>query len=262
MHARPSSITPTRTAILLWIFAAAFTPLAIGDEPAPPSIVVYGTAEAQVTPDRMVWRIRIHNKGSKVATVAAEHATMVRAALGFLKQNGLEGADVQTSLMRFGENQEYRNGSWIKDGYCADTEASFKLTDFNKYDVLWIGLAELAGVSVDSVVFEHSKRVDYQNDTRRKALLAARDKAADLAHTLGVELGEPLHVEEDFSLQPARTANYIQAQVMEVHEPSGWGAADDTLAPGTISIRTRVCATFRLISPVAGIANPSEKEQS
>jgi uncharacterized protein len=262
MHARPSSITPTRTTILLWIFAAAFTPLASADEPAPPSIVVYGTANAEVVPDRMTWQVTIHNTGSKLPSVAAEHAKMVRAVLDFLKQTGIDGADIQTSRMEFGENKEFRNSSWIKEGYYANTQASFNIADLEKYGELWMGLAELAGVSVDSVVFEHSKRVEFQNDTRRKALLAARDKAAGLAYALGAELGEPLHVEEDYSLQQTWGSNNSQAQVSEMNDDGGWGDLGDALAPGTISIRTRVRTTFRLISPAVDTANPPGKERS
>lgn len=254
MHAQPRSVTPTRTTVLLWIIAAAFAPAALGDEPAPPSVAVSGVATTEVVPDQLIWRIRIHNTGSKLSDVAAEHAIMVRATLEFLKRNDLEGADVQTSQMKFGENRECQNGSWIKQGYYADTEASFKLMAFDKYDALWIGLAELAGVSVDSVVFDHAKRIEYQNETRRKALVAARDKAADLAHTLGAELGEPLSIEEDLALYQTNNRNPY-SNCVQFCDPREMAEPGETLAPGTIPIRMRVKAVFRLVAPATSRMN-------
>ena len=266
MRARHRCVSVKFIAVFSWFFAAtlvsAHVSAALGEDAAPPSIVVYGTAEAQVKPDRMVWHVTVHNQGAKLPAVAAEHAKMVRAMLEFLKQTGINGTDVQTSQMNFGEHEEHRNGSWIKDGYEAETNASFMIKELGKYEMLWMGLAELAGVSVESVVFDHSQRVEYQNDTRRKALLAARDKAADLASTLGVQLGEPLYIEEDYSLHQTWGSNRAQAQVNTCYSAGGGDDMGDTLAPGTISIRTRVRATFRLISPATDSTNPSGKEPS
>ena len=41
-----------------------------------------------------------------------------------------------------------------------------------------LGLAAIPDVSVEGVTYDHSKRIEFQNETRRKALLKAKEKAA------------------------------------------------------------------------------------
>ena len=149
--------------------------------------------------------------------------------------------------MVFGENREYKNQSWVKEGYIASTEISFRTADLAAYKPLWLGLAEISDVTVEGVTYDHSKRIDYQNKTRRKAVLAAKEKAADLAKALGAEIAEPLRIEEDLTVNEGwRPADNRLSNSIE--ERGTGGAEQESLAPGTIPIRTRVKVTFRLVS--------------
>ena len=94
---------------------------------------------------------------------------------------------------------EYRSSSRVREGYVASTEISFKTTDLDLYVHLWLGLADMPVVSVQNVTYDHTKRIDFQNQTREKAILAAKEKATASAKTLGVEIGPPLLLEEDLS---------------------------------------------------------------
>ena len=213
-----------------------------------PHVTVFGTATTEVTPDQTVWRLTVQNKGAKLAAVAEEHTKITQQVLGLLKQSGIKEADVQTSRMEFGENWEYRNQSRIKEGYFAATHVCFRTSNLAAYKPIWLGLAEISGVTVDGVYYDHSKRIAYQNDTRRKALNLAKEKAAELAKTLGSEIGEPLAIEEDLSVsegwQQLSTSNAVNRSYQDRSDaPDGAG-----LAPGTIPIRMRVKVTFRLIS--------------
>jgi hypothetical protein len=149
--------------------------------------------------------------------------------------------------MEFGENWEDRGRSRVKEGYFASTRISFRTSDLGTYKPLWLGLADVSGVTVEGVYYDHSKRIDFQNETRRKALLAAKQKAADLAKTLGSEIAEPLRIEEDLSVNEGwqgATSNISNRTTVEEKE----GAEQEPLAPGTIPIRTRVKVIFRLVT--------------
>ncbi len=213
-----------------------------------PGVTVFGTATTQVTPDQMVWRFMAHNRGAKLSAVAEQHTKLVQQVLSLLKEHGIKDSDLQTSQMEFGENWEYRNQSRVKEGYSASTQISFRSADLAAYKPLWLGLAELSGVTVEGVNYDHSKRIAYQNETRRKALLAAKEKAADMAKTLGSEIAEPLRIAEDLSLgDPWRSALSNSASNSVTVEDRG-GAEQEALAPGTIPIRIRVKVTYRLIA--------------
>jgi len=237
-----------RSAIVLGVLPLLFSLTAHAAGIDPPQVTVFGTATTEVVPDMMVWHLRIQDRGPSPAQLAENHAVAVLAVLGFLKDQGLPEEDIQTSGMELRENWEYRNQSKVREGYLALTEASFKVHGLRTYEDLWIGLSRLAQVTIDGVYYDHSKRIDYQNDTRAKALLAAKQKAASLAITLGAEIGEPLLIEEDPAEYESRGPGlpaWTNARVTD----EGAGQSAGALAPGRIPIRMRVKATFRLLAP-------------
>ena len=211
-----------------------------------PHITVSGTATTEVTPDQMVWSLKIQNKGASLEGVAGQHTDIVNRVLQFLKQTEVEEKTLQTSWMRFGENRVYRNRSRVKEGYYASTTLSFKGGDLKKYKTLWIGLSRIEHVSVQGVRYDHSKRIQHQDETRAKALLAAKHKAVNMARILNSRVGEPLAIEEDLTLSEGRVAPSFSNVAVNA---GAAGTAGDGMAPGKIPIRIRVKATFRLITP-------------
>lgn len=209
-----------------------------------PHITVFGTATTIVTPDRMVWHITVQNKGGNLQDVAEQHSTIVKSVLKFLRETKVPENEIQTASMEFGENWEYKNESRVKEGYFASTNISFKIEDFHQYEPLWIGLARISHVSVDEIYYDHSKEIDYQNETRQKALLVAREKAITLARTLGSRIGEPLLIEEDIPPQDFLSRSRYSNIVMQENDSS----KEEGIAPGKITIRMRIKTAFRLIT--------------
>lgn len=141
----------------------------------------------------------------------------------------------------------------MREGYIASTEIAFKITDLDLYKKLWLGLAKISGVSVQDTTYDHTKRINYQQETRQKAILAAKEKASSLAQAVGAEIGEPLLIEEDLSIsegwQRGRENKVINNLRSLDGEPSGHS---DALSPGTIPITMRVKASFRLVAKKNG----------
>jgi uncharacterized protein YggE len=149
--------------------------------------------------------------------------------------------------MEFGDNMEYRFGSQVKEGYFASTIMRFHTSELEKYKPLWIGLADIPGVSVDNVSYDHSKRIEFQNETRQKALLLAKEKATDLAKTLGSEIREPLLIEEDLSVSEGwQEINGSMRNSISSSDEGANPKAD--MAPGKIPITIRVKVSFRLVT--------------
>ncbi len=213
------------------------------DEIAVPHVTVLGTATAKVVPDRMEWSLTIRSEGPGLEAIAAENARTVTAVTAFLDRSGIAEKEIQSSGMRFGENWTVENGRRVRDGYYASTRVSFTLSDLDRYEGLWTGLAGIAGVSVDGVSYDTSERIDLQERTREEAAAAAREKARALAGALDAAIGEPLIVEEIGDLGPLGPANRYMVEAA----PPG-GAEGTSLSPGTITIRSRVRATFRLLA--------------
>jgi len=226
---------------LLGLFLAVSS---LADTVLPPHITVYGTATTEVVPNQMIWSLHVENRGHDLNTVAAEQTKIVQGVLDFLKQTGVESKSLQTSRMAFGENC-----SRTRDGYIASTDVSFKINQLDLYQPIWLGLAGMPAVSVQGVSYDHTRRIDFQNETREKAIVAAKEKAASCARVLGVELGPPLALEED---QPATDvwgmgmANNMVNNLRAM--PGAAPARDEVVAPGTIPITIRVKAEFQLVT--------------
>lgn len=212
-----------------------------------PHITVYGTAKSEVNPDEMGWYLHVQNKGAEAREVAEQHAGTVAEVLEFLRQANVNQDSLTTTRMQLGVNREYRNQTWVDEGFVASTDVSFKSTDFSQYKPLWIGLSGIGGVSIKNVRYGHSRRVDLQNETRQKALAAAKDKAIAMATTLGSQIGEPLLVEEDLSVSEAywreSFVNYFAAP------RDSEAGNEEFIALGKVPIQIRVKVAFRLISP-------------
>jgi uncharacterized protein YggE len=106
----------------------------------------------------------------------------------------------------------------------------------------------MSHLSVNSVSYDHSKRVELQKETRKKALLAAKEKAGVMAETLDAKIGEVLAISEDMENgggwnNRANLNNSVQAIAVASDGENG-----SSIAPGTIPIRMRVLVTFRLLN--------------
>lgn len=230
--------------ILIALFIALPCPLLLA-QPAAPHIEVTGTARAEAAPDLMIWRLMAISRNAALEAAAAEHAATVKKVLGFLQETGIPADGVQSSRMAFGENWTYSGGNHVMMGYIATTQICFRTSDLERYGTLWMGLARIPSVSVEDVAYDTTRRIELQNETRRKALLAAREKAADLAATLGAGLGSPWAITEYGNHQ--ESVQYMSNPNINVPIPAEAAAQREGLAPGKIHIQIRVEVTFLLL---------------
>jgi uncharacterized protein YggE len=226
---------------ILATICIAWGSFAHADENQPRQVSVIGTATTKVTPDLMHWRIQVENKGAELGKVAQAHSRYVAAALDYLKQQKISEKSIQTSGMEFGENWSYQNGKKILEGYRASTEISFKLTELDKYQTHWMNIAGLDNVSLKGVAYDHSERIEYEKQTRIKALKAAKTKADLMASVLDSKVGKPILIEE-YQPQFARGNNTVNF----ARSAEGATASNSSFAPGEISITVRVKVSFQL----------------
>ena len=237
--------TSLMKAILLAIAVLVKPMASSAADVALPHVTVYGTATTEVTPDLMNWRLKVRNQEAGLEKVAQAHSASVKLILDYLKLQKLPKDSVQTSGMEFGENWVYKDRTKVKEGYLASTDISFKIIDLKKYKDLWIGISRLQNVSLTGVYYDHSKRIEYRNETRKKALLAAKKKAEALALALGSKIGKPLFIEEELIRYPVSGANFSNSITTE---QGGAAAGNTSLAPGQIPLTMQVRVSFLLVT--------------
>ena len=192
----------------------------------------------------MHWSLGVETKGGDIAQVAAAHDQKVVSVLKFLKEQKIEDKNTQTSRIELSENWVNRDRERVKEGYIASAQIAFESANLEQYRELWMGLAKIPDVSVKGVGFDTSKRIDIQNEARLNAVKAAKEKAESLAKALGASIHEPLVIEENSATWPGmyNTRNTFAAA-------PGQGANGTSLAPGTISVTSRVQVKFRISGP-------------
>lgn len=209
-------------------------------------IVVFGTAEKEVKPDKLIWFLNANNKNNKLEDAAEDHNRIVNQVIGFLKSIGVEQKEIQTSEMQFGENWIFMNQSQVREGYFASTNISFTNTDLEKYKDIWIGLSKIGNVSIIRTQFDVVKRIDIQNEVRKMALLKADEKAQTMANTLSMTIGKPIIIEEDQSINDRPWEGFLSNQVYADNIRSSQNASDEVIAPGRLKINARVRVEFEL----------------
>lgn len=209
-----------------------------------PHVAVYGTSEIKVTPNEMNWSVNVNTKNVALSPAAKNHAATVKQVLEFLKGLKISEDKLQTSRMQFGEEWKTVNRERVKTGYFASTDISFTITDFDLYEKIWFGLAGIDGVSIQGTSYAHTDRIKYQNQSRQKAVLAARDKAQELAHTLGTQIMDPLKIEE-IPVSSFQNSNRMSNVAYSMDMASG---PSQSLALGQITISTKVKVYFKLMS--------------
>ncbi|MDB6139404.1 MAG: hypothetical protein JWO94_2476, partial [Verrucomicrobiaceae bacterium] len=210
-----------------------------------PLIAVTGTAVTEVKPDVLNWAIEVKNIGPELAKVADKHAAAATALLDSLRELGIEDKNIQTTQVELGPNRIYRNGEQEQEGYFATTSVTFKTTNLAKYKEVWLRLAAQTGVSVQSVAFDHSRRIEITKETRIKALHAAQEKAAAMAEALDAKAGEVMSIAEDqyqFMAFAANSNNAVSDPAQRLGDEGG------AIAAGTIPIKVRVNVSFRLLN--------------
>ena len=234
-------------AISLSLFVLSLSPNVLAEHFEAPHVSVYGTATSDVVPDLMRWQLGVKSSAKTVSDVAVIHDKNVAAVIAFLQREEIEDKKIQTSQLQLAEDLEFRNGTRTKKGYYASTSITFESKTLESYRSLWMGLSKLATVTIGGVTFDTSKRIEYQDKTRILAIKAAREKAGQLARALAASIGAPLMIEEEANHQDDRRSALSNVVRMSrvAADSSGGGPS---LSVGTIPIRMRVKAVFRLIN--------------
>ncbi len=209
-----------------------------------PHLTVYGTSTVEVTPDEMYWTLKVSNKGGNVEKLAEQHSDIVLSALLFVGEAGVAKENTQTSMMQFGENWEHQNGRRVQEGYFASSRISFKLSDFTKYQHLWIGLSKIKDMSIQNIGYGYSKYSEVQDKARLGALLASQKKAHAMAKTLNVDLGDPISIEEGQPFNEPRRSEMLMASGNSVRT----GSQVPGFALGKILIKGNVIVVYELTS--------------
>ena len=205
-----------------------------------PHIIVFGSAEVERVPDELRWVLVVKTEKPTAVEAAQAHVNEVSSVLMLLTELGLNKDEIETTNMQLRENWVYRNNSREKNGFWGMTGISFITRDFTRYVEFWSKLTSSPNVSISGVSFALSNKAEIEDQVKTKAVQNGREKAESLAAALGVEITEPLLIEE---LDDGRyfPPGPVRAMAME-----GDAGASQPVSPGKETVAARIKLVFGL----------------
>lgn len=204
-----------------------------------PQISVTGEGKVKVVPDQAIVTVGFQNSGKDAKEVKTLNDEVVDKVIKFLKKSGIPATDYKTNNVSLNKNYDYEKKKY---NFQANQTLNITLKDLSKYDEIMMGLNDAGVNSISGVEFKSSKMEEYERDARKKAMLNAKQKAADYVSAIGQKVGKALLITDNsqsYFPQPMYKGG-MMAMAADSAEPR------ETLAIGEIEIITNVSVTFAL----------------
>lgn len=200
-----------------------------------PSIVVVGSAEVELAPDRASVGVAVETRARTAAAAASENARIQTAVLRGIRGAGIAEGQIQTQALRVTPEYEYprEGGRPTVTGYVARNGVQVEIRDISR-----------TGAVVDAALGQGATNVSgprfflaNPDSARRVALdLAVRSAMADaqvMASAAGLRAGDILEMElQDGTVSPMADGPMMMARVQE--------AAPTPVMTGSITVRAAV----------------------
>jgi hypothetical protein len=207
-----------------------------------PSIEVYGTAQIKVVPDIINFSLSVSTENNNVLAAKNDNDRSVNKIIDLLKDRGILEKDIQTSGIRVNKNYRYDENEKVKE-FSVENYITFTLKDISKYYDITTELIKIEHVSITYSNFDYSNIIETRKHARGNALIAARDKAEEMAQVLGLDMGKPILISEeqvyDYYPNPFNAVNQQGTQ----NYTSSYG-----LQEGTINVEAKVRVIFEIIN--------------
>ena len=224
--------------ILATLFSLAAQAQVQDQRPQVPQISVSGEGKVKVIPDQAVINIGFQNSGKDSKEVKNLNDEVVDRVIKFLKKAGIPATDYKTNNVSLYKNYDYEKK---KHSFQANQSLTLTLKDLSKYDDIMMGLNEVGVNSISGVEFKSSKIDDFEREARKKAILNAKQKAADYVSVLGQKVGKALLITDNSqTYTPQPMYKGMTAMATEADQ------SRETLAVGELEINTNVSVTFAL----------------
>jgi len=240
------------TAMLMCLALTTMTARVTHAQTAGNPVSVTGEAEVRVVPDEVVLTLGVETFDLVLTTAKNENDGRIKRTIGAIQKAGVPAGRIQTDYISI--EPRYRDGNIARDllGYVVRRSIVVSLRQINRFEALLTATLEAGVTHVHGVEFRTTELRKHRDASRTLAIRAAREKAALLAGELGKSLGDVLTINEGsygyFSNYGSYWGNRYGGGLQNVTQSLGGAAveSDSALAPGEISIRAHVNASFAM----------------
>lgn len=218
----------------------------------PNSISVNGEAEILVVPDEVVLTLGVEtlNKILKAAKILNDE--LIKKTISVAKSYGIPGEYIQTDYIGIEPIYVQSNPALTLHAYVVRKTVVIRLKDISKFEDLLSEAIEAGVTHVHGIEFRTTELRKHRDQARTLAMKAAREKAELLAREAGRQLGKAMSIGEasfgywsSYGSGWGRRYGGSSQNVTQNFGGSSMGS-DSSIAPGQISIRANVGASFAL----------------
>lgn len=204
------------------------------------TITTEGTSTVYAQPDEILLSFDILSVGDDLSQLREENRKKSVDVLNYLKETGIEARHIQTKYMHIG-NRYGRH----KDGlgkYEARQRFDVCVKDLTKYEDILSGLLGQGVSNINGPNFRSTEMRAHKDEARKKAIVAAREKAEMLAKELGQTIGPAIHINEVNTPTWGGNQNAYSNTVVD----TGGSGGGEGFALGQMQFKATITVTFEL----------------
>jgi uncharacterized protein YggE len=212
-------------------------------------VTAAGEVEIRVVPDLVEIALGVETRDSDLARARELNDTATAAVIAEAKRHGVDAAHITTDYLSI--EPGYSVDALKPHVYFVRKSILVTSTDVASFESLFPALLTAGANHVHRVRFMTSELRRRRDEARAQACKAARDKAQLLARNLGRTLGEVRRITESSDDWWSSYGSWWGgggSSAQNVVQSAGASAASEQsgIAPGQLSIRSRVTVTFDL----------------
>src|SRR4051794_26691276 len=198
-------------------------------------VKVFGSAVLRVAPDTASIVVAVSRLEQKPEVAFSKARDGAQGVTSYLHEAGVK--DFGSSRVTLSQEFRYTNGEKKFTGYQAKIEFNVFLREMNSVDAVLSGLIAAGANTLASVTFQTTRLRELRADARRRAVMAAREKAELYCAAAGVDVGSLLAIEDvNPEFLTGRSEGHTYREPAVVDDTGEPGAID----PGAISIGAAV----------------------
>ncbi len=230
-------------AVAAGVLVGALVPSSQAANHEPAKVVVTGTAEIRVPPDRAFVMLAVESRDSNPREAQQKNAKASDGVLAKLRSAGLDDKAIRTVSYGLQEEFDYNKGTRRSRGYLARNQVEVRLDDIEQVGEI-IDLATSAGAtSVSGLRFDVKDRDGLEREALKQAVADGRARAEAAAAGAGSNIGSLLAIEQEGASGPPPPTPVFRATVAMAADSA---APPPPIQAGEIEITARVRVTAEL----------------
>jgi uncharacterized protein YggE len=223
------------------------------DTDNPNVITVSGTADVSAAPDIATFSFSVNEDGATVVEAQKKADPKIKAAIAYLKGQGVDAKDIQTNGYNANPKYEYRQlpctvnncppSNPVITGYTVEQTITVKVRDVSKAGTLLGGIGSTGVSNISGLTFTIDNEDGLKAQARSKAIDKARAQAEELAKELHVRLGKITSFNENSG---GYYPIYNKAAGMGATDSIAPQAANIEIPPGQNKITSNVTITYEI----------------